>query len=89
MSVREGNKTSVFDVLIQQQHMIAIILIMFYVFLEDDTHYPILHQMIPTLSIPHPSIPAPNQTSVATYSKPHHIPDSIPNDKQKNDKHLL
>ena len=24
----------------------------------------------PTISIPHPSIPAPNQTSVATYSTP-------------------
>ena len=33
-----------------------------------------------SVSIPYPTIAVPVSTPVATYSKPHHIPDLIPND---------
>ena len=51
--------------LIQQDYMIHKILTLFCIFLEDEA-IPIVSKPYSTISIPHPSMPAPNPTPVAT-----------------------
>ena len=63
-----------------QQHMIDMILVLFCIFLDDETILLLIQSSDsasnPTISIPHPSIRAPIPTPVATYF----APDSMPND---------